>query len=261
MRLAVIAPGSLALLPAISSAFQPLITDDTGTQGIGGNQLEVTYVRFVEREPNLTTTTQTFPVVFTRGWTDTLDVYAGASHVRFRASSAEPVGGSGAGNAVIGLKWRFHESESDKWSLALKPEIWPAVSNEAETRGLGTGRTNVSGALILTKDTAFGAVHANLAVSTNWFGLQDNRVIHRGILWRFSVAPVFDLTENWKAALDAGFVTNPHKAENASMGFVEFAAIYSPSRDLDFALGLNRDVHHRGHRVKSLTVGATWRIR
>jgi|GEM_PF-2455259 len=32
-------------LPTAAAAFQPLITDDAGTQGAGGNQLEAAYNR------------------------------------------------------------------------------------------------------------------------------------------------------------------------------------------------------------------------
>ena len=260
MRASITAAACAALLPAVASAFQPLVTDDTGTQGAGGNQLEFSYVQFVEKTPDATATTRSVPFVFARGLTDTLDVYAGASHVRFRAPAGEPAG-NGGGNPAVGLKWRFHENEADKWSLAFEPEIRPGVSSSAENRGLGNGKTNASGMLILTKETGFGAVHANLAASTNRFSLQENRDIHRSTLWRLSVAPVFDLAERWKVTLDAGVVTNPHRAEKAGMGYVELGAIYSPGKDLEFALGYIRDVRHKGHSVASVTAGATWRFR
>jgi len=35
-----LALATLFLLPTVASAFQPLVTDDTGTQGAGGNQVE-----------------------------------------------------------------------------------------------------------------------------------------------------------------------------------------------------------------------------
>jgi predicted RecA/RadA family phage recombinase len=161
----------------------------------------------------------------------------------------------------VGLKWRFYENEADKLSLAVKPEIRLWVSEGAESKGLGNGVTNGAVALILTKETGFGAVHANLAVSTFRFKLQENNDIHRETIWRLSVAPVFDIAEGWKVALDAGLVTNPHQAEHAGMGYVELGAIYSPSKDLDFALGFIRDVHHENHRVFAATVGITWRFR
>ena len=40
------------LLPATATAFQPLVTDDTGTQGAGGNQLEAGYNRTVDKAPD-----------------------------------------------------------------------------------------------------------------------------------------------------------------------------------------------------------------
>jgi len=114
---------------------------------------------------------------------------------------------------------------------------------------------------VLTRETGFGAIHANLAVSSQSFALAANRTVHRNTLWRLSIAPVFDLTERWKIAFDAGLVTNPHDAETARMGYLEAGAIYAPTKDLDIAAGLIRDVDHQGHDVHTITVGVTWRFR
>lgn len=260
MKSSSIALVGISLLPAVAAAFQPLVTDDTGTQGAGGNQLEFAYTRLVEKEPDATAVTHSFPFTFTRGLSDAVDVYAGVSYVRFRPPPENPAG-NGLGNPALGLKWRLYENEAEKLSFALKPEIRLAVSDGAENRGLGSGRTNAGGALILTKETGFGAVHANLAVNTFRFALQDNRDVYRSTLWRVSVAPVFDLAEGWKVALDGGIVTNPHKAEKARIGYFELGIIHAPAKDLDLALGYIRDVRHRGHNVHSITAGATWRFR
>jgi hypothetical protein len=40
MRKTIAPLAGIALFPALASAFQPLVTDDPGTQGAGGNQLE-----------------------------------------------------------------------------------------------------------------------------------------------------------------------------------------------------------------------------
>jgi hypothetical protein len=45
------------------------------------------------------------------------------------------------------------------------------------------------------------------------------------------------------------------------MGYVELGVVFSPNKDLDFALEVIRDVHHRGHSVRSATAGLTWRFR
>ena len=249
-----------AVLASSAAAYQPLVTDDTGTQSRGGNQIELAYFRTADKEPGQTTVTRALPFVVTRGLTEPLDLYAGASYVRFRAPATEAAG-SGAGNPVAGLKWRFYDDKSEKLSLAVKPEIRFPVSNHAESRGLGSGRANASAALLLTQVTGFGAVHANLAVSSNDFALQDNRDDQRNALWRLSVAPVWELSEKWEIALDVGLVTNPRKAERARMGYLELGVIYIASKDLDFSLAVIRDVKHAGHSVTSGTAGFTWRFR
>lgn len=249
-----------AALASSAAAYQPLITDDTGTQSRGGNQIELAYFRTADKKPGQTTVTRVLPFVFTRGLTDTLDLYAGAGYVRFRSSATEAAG-NGAGNSVTGLKWRFYDDESAKLSLALKPEIRFPVSNHAERRGLGSGRVNAGAALLLTQVTRFGTVHANLAVSSNDFALRDNRDAQRNALWQLSVAPVWELSGKWEIALDAGLVTNPRKAERARMGYVELGVIYLVSKDLDFSLAVIRDVKHAGHSVTSGTGGFTWRFR
>lgn len=87
-------------------AFQPLIADDTGTQGSGGNQLEFSFNEDRAKVAGSTDRTRTLPVVYTRGPTDTLDVFAGLSHARIDWSTPGD-DASGAGNPAFGAKWRF----------------------------------------------------------------------------------------------------------------------------------------------------------
>lgn len=247
-------------LPAGAAAFQPLITDDTGTQGSGGNQMEFGYIRVVEKEPGINTAITALPFVYTRGLNNAVDVYISGAYTRFSPQAPE-VSQNGVGNTVAGLKWRFFEQEANKVSLAFKSEIRFPVSERAEDRGLGSGKTNAGAALLLTRETGFGAIHANLAFNSQRFALSGNQAIHRDGLWRLSVAPVIDLTEQWRIAFDAGLVTNPHRAEKSRMGYVEAGAIYAPTRDIDLAAGIIRDIDHQGHHVHVFTAGLTWRFR
>lgn len=251
---------ALVWLPCTASALQPLITDDTGTQGAGGNQFEIAWNRSIEKEPGSTNILRSMRPVYTRGWTDTVDLYAGGALLR--SSPAAPgTPQSGAGNGVAGLKWRFHEDAKNRFSLALKPEMQFPASARAENRGLGSAAGNASIALLLTQETGFGAVHANLAFASQRFRNHTNRDLHREGLWRLSLAPVFKVKERWRIALDAGLLTNPHRAEKPGMAYVEAGVIYSPDADLELAAGLVRDVRHQGHRVYQATVGVTWRFR
>ena len=241
-------------------AFQPLITDDTGTQGSGGNQIEVAATR--QRFTSLGDTTKvwTYPVVYTRGITDALDVYAGANFVRVRPAAPDE-SSNGSGNPVLGLKWRAREDEARKLSFGLKPEVQFGVSDDAERRSLGTGRTGYGLTLLATQETGFGAVHVNVAANRVRYSLPENVDFHRRNLYRFSVAPVLDLDERWRIAVDLGVATHPHRQERATMGYAELGAIWSPSKDLDFALGYIAALHDGEQRQRTWTAGVTWRFR
>ena len=107
MKLSVISLGCIALLPAAASAFQPLVTDDTGTQGAGGNQLEATYNRTRAKAPDTRVVTHEVPLTFTRGITDPLDLYAGLDYQRI-VPDAPAATESGWSNPALGAKWRVY---------------------------------------------------------------------------------------------------------------------------------------------------------
>ena len=250
----------IALLPASAAAFQPLVTDDTGTQGAGGNQVEAAYNRTVDKAPGAKVVTHEVPLVYTRGITDALDLYAGLGYQRIVPPAPETVE-RGWGNPAVGAKWRFYENEASKLSFALKPEIQFPVSKSKEARGLGTARTSYGVGLLMTQETGFGAVHANLAAERVRYADDALNLAERRTLYRLSAAPVWDVAEGWKLALDAGLVTNPDLAARARMGYLELGAIYSPNKDLDLAIGIVRNIMDGNADTTQVTVGLTWRFR
>ena len=108
-------------------AFQPLITDDTGTQGSSGNQIEVSFTRDRASSPNDTARKHVLGAVFTRGVTDTLDLFLQANRTAVHSTSSG-ISSSGGGNPSFGAKWRFYEGEDNGLSFALKPEVLMPVS-------------------------------------------------------------------------------------------------------------------------------------
>ena len=252
--------GRIALLPAAAWAFQPLVTDDTATQGAGGNQIEVAYNRTAAESPDTKDITHEVPLVFTRGVSDALDLYVGLTNQRIVPTAPATVE-RGWSNTVAGAKWRFYDDEASKLSFGLKPEIQFPVSRDKEARGLGTARTSYSATLLMTQETGFGAVHANLVAARVNYADDALNAAERRTIYRLSVAPVWDVAESWKIALDAGLMTNPDLAAKARMGSVELGAIYSFSKDLDFAFGIVRDILDGDARTTQATVGLTWRFR
>ena len=257
------AAASLALLvlagfcaPAL--AFQPLVTDDTGTQGAGGNQLEFSLNQDREEAAGKVERSHSLPIVFTRGLSETLDVYVGLSYARVHSDADDS---SGSANPSVGAKWRFYENDNSKTSLALKPEILFPVSSGRESAGLGTGRTSGSATFIVTQEVPFGAVHFNAGVGRDRY--RDIASNPDTTTTRASIAPVWDLNEQWKLALDLGTESAHAAGARVRTNYVELGAIYAPNKDLDFAFGIMRasDNDDPGASIDTVTAGVTWRFR
>ncbi|MEK7737546.1 MAG: hypothetical protein AAB319_07320 [Pseudomonadota bacterium] len=80
---------------------------------------------------------------------------------------------------------------------------------------------------------------------------------------RLSVAPVWDVTEKLKLALDIG-TEHAASADIRSVSkFTELDLIYSPDKDLDIAAGTLRAVDNTPPRTITTTavIGITWRFR
>ncbi len=252
VRMAAISAICLATgLPSSALAYHPLTTDDTGTQGRAGNQLELGYDYAHAKAAGVVDIGREVPFTFTRGLADSLDAFVGVARVTAPAS--------GWSNVGIGAKWRFHENEASKFSLALKPEIRLPVSAAKEAAGFGNGKTSYGLSLIATRETDFGEVHFNLVAERDNF--DDATIPDRKNRYRISFAPVWSVREQWKLALDLGLQTNPDRAEKARMGYVELGMVYSPSADLDLGLGISRDVMDGAVQATSASFGLTWRFR
>lgn len=252
--------GLAAAMPLAAFAFQPLITDDTGTQGAGGNQIEAGYNHSSEKSAGVQTITHEIPLVFTRGITDELDVYVGGTRTRI-VPDAPSATESGWSNPVIGAKWRFYENEAGKLSFAVKPEVSIGVSDSREARGLGTGKMSYGLGLLMTQETSFGSFLANLQMDRANYTDSALNAAERRTQYRLSVAPVWDVAEDWKLALDTGAMTNADRSAKDWMGYVELGAIYSPSKDLDFAVGIIRNNRDGNTQTTQITTGVTWRFK
>jgi len=249
----------LAAASVASTAYQPLITDDTGTQGKGGNQFELGFNRDREQQAGTANNSNVVPLTYTRGLTDTLDAFISINHTRL-SSNLPGSEASGGGNPSAGFKWRFWENESNRTSLAVKPELRLPVSPAAEAAGRGNGRSSYGLTLILTQETGFGAVHANLAAGHDHYRSLAIGPDSEGL--RASITPVWHIGDQWKLAVDTGRDKQRVGGRDSFSGYFEIGAVYSPNKDLDFAVGVLRrsDRGTPGATAKALTAGITWRF-
>lgn len=248
---------ALAGIATQAAAFQPLITDDTGTQGQGGNQIEFSYNRDREKSAGERETTQSLPVTYTRGLTETLDIFAATNFVRYSTPANHT---SGLSNSSVGVKWRFYENKESKTSFALKPELIFPVSSSRETAGLGNGKLSGKLTFIATQEVPFGAVHFNAGLGQDRFSDTDaNPDSHNR---RVSIAPVWDVSEKWKLAIDGGLELTRAGGQTVRSRFLGIGSIYSPDKNLDLAVGVfrNTDNDTPGSATLSATAGVTWRF-
>lgn len=231
-----IASAAGALAMGCVHAAHPLITEDSGTQGRGKFQLELTYDDHHDRERGVRDRSGAAASILTYGLRENLDIALGLAHLRNEttgggASSHE----SGRGDSQLFVKWRFHEKESV--SFALKPYLNFPDGDSA--RGMGSGRRTYGLDFVASMEKERWAYHFHTGYLKN-----RNKVDEREDIVHLSAAAVYQATGKLKLVADAGTDTNRDKSSNSWPALLVTAVIYSPREWLDFDagahFGLNR---------------------
>jgi len=253
-------PLSIALLALPAAALQPLLTDDTGTQGQGGNQLEFSLNQTRTRTNGVTDRTDAAPVIYTRGVTETLDLYAGIAWLRVRPGSGAD-DADGFSNPGVGAKWRFLDANDAGTSAAVKFEALIPVSGGAQAKGLGSGREGGMLTAIVSQELPFGAIHFNAGIGRVRYADAANNPDETPV--RVTMAPVWRVSEQWQLVLDLGMESVQSGGTRVRSGFAELGAIWSPSEAVDLALGLIQWQDNLSPRTRTTlaTAGLTWRFR
>ena len=247
-RLAWSALTLFACVSPTAHALHPLITEDTGTQGAGITQVELTASH--ERDRDGASTTRRFDpsVTLSYGVADAVDVFASVPYLRLRSESpGTTVSSSGWSDPTLGLKWRFYEQ--DNLSVAIKPAV--LLAHGDATRGLGKGRTGYSLPLVVTRQWDGFAFHTHLEVSRN-----RNTVGEREYLWHGSLAIEHQLNERLKWVLDLGADRNPDPARKLHPAYLLGGAVYSFGR-MELSAGIKAKLNAAAPD-QAFLVGLTW---
>jgi hypothetical protein len=229
---------SLCLTAALDAhAAHPLITEDTGTQGAGRYQLEVSAE---EREERATRRDQdVYTGILSYGIAETADVQAGVPWYRS--------GPDGVGDASLDLKWRFFERSA--WSLALKPGLTLPTGDERD--GRGTGKLTWGSLVIVSYAPGAIAVHAHAGYRRN-----ENKLGERETLRQLAAAATYRIG-------DVRFVgeltreTNPLPG-GGTVRYTTLGAIWSMTREVDLDIGW-RNGNGSAPVEEALLLGATVR--
>jgi hypothetical protein len=242
---------SMLLVCDVLHAAHPLITEDTGTQGKGNFQIELTSEWGYRKDSDVRDTSQETGAVLSYGLSDALDVVVSAPYVREKtADSAASTSVSGASDRALDVKWRFHESGS--FSYGLKAGL--TEPNGDEQKGLGNGKTGYSTFLIVAWDNAPWAV----ATHVGWIGNRNSQG-DKDQLWHASISGWRQFGDKTKIVADTGMMTSLDASTSRYLGFYTLGLIYSFSKDIDIDVGIKRGLT-RSDVDYALLAGLTFRF-
>jgi hypothetical protein len=229
-------PLVIACFLGASPAFgaHPLITDDTGTQGKGKTQIELTGQFDRDDEGGARTEGWEAKAVLTYGLLDPLDLVLEVPYTWISAKDGETVREDGFSDLLVALKWRFFEQGG--LSLAVKPAVTLATGDDE--KGLGNGRASYGVNLISTYARDPWAFHVNLGVTHNDYKLEADREANRDDIWNASLAAEYKLGESWKIVANVGAERNADVTSDTPPAFLLGGVIWSVSETLDIDAGV-----------------------
>jgi hypothetical protein len=220
-----------AFAPLSARAAHPLITEDTGTQGRGNFQAELTNEQFTieeeedARKQKLALTT----LAITYGVLDSVDMIVSVPYLKLGASESNGTPGTqGIGDLGLDVKWRFYEE--GKLSVAIKTGLTFPTGDDV--LNLGAGRHTWSAYIVSTYALDQWAFHLHLGHFH--FSNELNAKVN---IWHASAAVERKLTDNLRIAIDMGIDTNTDPEENKELVFLITGLVYSPRPNIDLDVG------------------------
>jgi hypothetical protein len=223
-------------------AAHPLITDDTGTQGTGKFQLEITSEFSSNEEndggPTIKETGGEIAAALSYGISENIDLVVGMPYQWYtvKESGLKVAEESGGGDMSVELKWRFLDTGEEGTSLALKPGI--SIPAGSEEKGFGSGAVSCGVMLIATHTGKLGALHANLGYSRVGYGTEENDEASRKDIWHASLAGELNMTETLRAVADIGMETNGELVSDIHPAYLIGGLIYSINDDMEIDFGV-----------------------
>lgn len=221
---------AITFLPEVGFAAHPLITEDTGTQGAGRGQMELTSERADDKEDGETTDSN---VVLAYGMTEDLDVIVNVPHSRVVTDSeGQTSRADGLGDVGLDMKWRFFDEGA--LSFAIKSGI--TLPTGDERLGLGAGKTGYSAFLVSTVAQAPWAFHLHLGYIAN-----KNVIGEEEHIWHASYAAARDFGP-LKLVADLGTYSNTDPDSRVKPAFLILGLIYNLLDNVDIDLGYKKGV-------------------
>ncbi len=218
-----------------SWAAHPLITDDTGTQGKGKFQLELTGQYDRDKEDvggvSVKATGAEAAATLSYGIVENVDLVLSLPYLwgREKEDGSVVYKEDGIGDAGLEVKWQLFEKNG--FSMALKPGI--SFPTGDEDKGLGTGKIGGQVFLIASQDVEPFAFHANLGYIRN-----ENEADEREDIWHASLAATCEVVKDLQLVANIGIERNPDDEAGDDPVFLIGGIIYSITENFDVDLGV-----------------------
>ncbi len=223
------------VLVAIAAAFPahaapPLITEDTGTQGKGVLQFEVTVQQARESRPGASYDASETSAVLNYGLVENLDLQFVVPYLRVtEEGAAGRTVTEGVLDTFVNAKWRFYERD------ALSVAFMPGIIVPTGAGGLSTDRVNVRALLITSYEPGALGLHAHAGYRyfANVQGLREH-------LYQLSGAAMYTIFDRLKLVLDYSFETNPDPALSGTLRYATVGAIWSVAPGFGLGCGVKQ---------------------
>jgi hypothetical protein len=223
------------LVHAVAWGAHPLITDDTGTQGQGKFQVEITGQYDSDKETvngvSIESTGVQAATTLSYGFVETADLVLGLPYGwgKSKEDGVTVYDENGIADMTLDVKWRFFEK--DGLSLAFKPGLRFATGNDE--KGLGAGRAGYQAFMIGSLEAAPWAFHANLGYIGN-----ESKADEEKNIWHASLAATREIVKSLKVVGNVGIERNRDKAADKDPAFLIGGFIYSLLDNVDIDVGL-----------------------
>lgn len=218
-------------------AAQPLITDDTRTQGPQRWRLELEGTEAEQRGTGADI--ERYQGILSYGLAETLDVLGGTPWYRS--------GEDGIGDTLVALKWRFYERGA--LSFALKPGLFLPTGDEDDGHGTGDMNWGLRGIASWTPGAI--SAHAHLGYRSN-----ENELGQRDSLTELAAAVGYQIG-SLRFVGELTGETNPVHGGD-TIRYSTIGVIWLVSRNLDVDAGW-RQGHGGAPEDDALLLGATIR--
>ena len=224
-------------------AAHPVLTEDTGTQGAGGFELEMGLAQ--ARDGGVSALE--FGPQLSYGARDNLDLIARPTWLYVRGAGD---GGTtqGFGDTGVDFKWRYPASGPLTFGVRAGIDV-PTGDGD---KGLGNGKASPHGMLIATYIAGSWLLAANVDY------VYDPLIGDRRNLWGASAAAVYTANGTWRFSAEVATAMNPDASRASWLTVSRFGAIATVVRGFDVDAGYQVRLT-RAAPVQVILAGATLR--